>query len=228
LNSPFSHDEVWQELPREIQEQLIEKQMRLFAVDAYRLAREAGLGRRINTIMQTCFFHIASIVPEARALAQIRAAIETSYQKKGSELVRRNLTAIDSALAGLAEVDIPRTATSERRRREVVDPRAPAFVQRVTAAMIAGKGDLLPVSAFPVDGTWPSATSQWEKRGIASEIPVWDESVCIQCNKCALMCPHAAIRAKVYDPACLEGRLPGSRATTIERRSFRASATRFR
>jgi len=203
LNSPHAAEATWQELPREVQEQLIAKQMQLFVVDAYRVAREAGLGRHINTIMQTCFFHITQIVPEERVLALIKDSIEKSYQKKGSELVRRNLLAVDAALAHLARVAVPERASSERGLPALVSPRAPDFVQRITATLLAGKGDLLPVSAFPVDGSWPTATSQWEKRNLASEIPVWDPKLCIQCNKCTLMCPHAAIRAKVYDTALL-------------------------
>ncbi len=221
LNSPYSASRVWQELPREVQEQLIAKRIRMFTVDAYQVAADAGLGRRINTIMQTCFFHIAGIIPTEQALARIKEMIEKSYRKKGGELVRRNLQAVDSALAGLEQVEIPSAANTERQRPPPVAERAPDFVQRVTAAILAGKGDLLPVSAFPVDGTWPTGTSQWEKRNIATEIPVWDQKICIQCNKCALMCPHAAIRAKVYPSEHLEQAPEGFQSDAFKGKEFK-------
>ncbi|HEU5075855.1 MAG TPA: pyruvate:ferredoxin (flavodoxin) oxidoreductase, partial [Polyangiaceae bacterium] len=221
LNSPYAADAVWHELPREVQEQLISKRIQLFVVDAYRVARESGLGRHINTIMQTCFFHITQIVPEDRVLALVKGSIEKSYQKKGSELVRRNLLAVDVALSHLTRVPLPEGASGERMLPPLVSPRAPDFVQRVTATLLAGKGDLLPVSAFPVDGSWPTATSQWEKRNLASEIPVWDSKLCIQCNKCALMCPHAAIRAKVYDPDRLANAPAGFASETYRGLEFK-------
>jgi pyruvate-ferredoxin/flavodoxin oxidoreductase len=158
------------------------------------------MGNRINTVMQTCFFAISGVLPREEAIERIKASIAKSYGKKGAELVARNCAAVDAALAHLHRVAVPARATALRHRPPVVSSEAPEFVQRVTAAMLAGHGDLLPVSAFPPDGTWPTGTSRWEKRNIASEIPVWDTQLCIQCNKCALLCPHAAIRAKVYDP----------------------------
>ena len=205
LNTPYGPDAVWDELPREMQEEIVGKKLRFFVVDAFRIAREAGLKGRINTIMQTCFFAITKTLPPETAIARIKQAISDTYAKRGPEVLKRNFTAVDTALGGLAEVPVPGEATATRRRPPIVATEAPGFVQKVTALMLAGHGDRLPVSAFPVDGTWPTATAQWEKRNIATEIPVWDPAVCIQCNKCALVCPHAAIRAKVFEPARLEG-----------------------
>ncbi len=200
VNSPFGPDEVWDQLPLEVQEQIVEKQLKLYVIDAYSVARDAKMGARINTIMQTCFFAISGILPRDEAIAKIKDAIKKTYGKKGDEVVQLNFNAVDQTLANLHEVTIPDAITATRHRPPIVPEEAPDFVKKVTAMMIAGKGDLLPVSAFPPDGTWPSGTTQWEKRNIALEIPVWDEQLCIQCNKCALVCPHAAIRAKVYAP----------------------------
>jgi len=209
LNAPFPAADVWDRLPRELQQQIIEKRIRFFAIDAYDLARRAGMGTRINTIMQTCFFGIAGILPREEAIAQIKKAIEKTYGKRGPEVVRRNCELVDQALAHLHEIPVPQAANATRTRPPVVAQQAPDFVQRVTAVMLAGKGDLLPVSAFPVDGTWPVGTAKWEKRNLALEMPVWDAKVCIQCNQCAMVCPHAAIRAKVY----AEGAVAGAPAT---------------
>ncbi|HEX5107248.1 MAG TPA: pyruvate:ferredoxin (flavodoxin) oxidoreductase [Vicinamibacterales bacterium] len=205
LNAPYAAGEVWDQLPKEMQEQILEKRIRVFAIDAYDLARRAGMGSRINTIMQTCFFAIAGLLPQDEAIRHIKKAIEKTYGKRGPEVVRRNCEVVDQALAHLHEISVPGAVTAARSRPPLVSERAPDFVQKVTAVMLAGKGDLLPVSAFPVDGTWPVATARWEKRNIAHEIPVWDPKVCIQCNQCALVCPHAAIRAKVYDEGAVAG-----------------------
>jgi pyruvate-ferredoxin/flavodoxin oxidoreductase len=203
LNAPFAADAVWDHLPAEMQQQMVDKRIRFFTIDAYALAKQAGMGGRINTIMQTCFFGISGILPRDEAIAQIKKSIEKSYGKRGPEVVRRNCEVVDLSLANLHEVKVPAAPSASRRRPPLVSERAPDFVQKVTAVMLAGKGDLLPVSAFPVDGTWPMGTAKWEKRNLALEIPVWDAKVCIQCNQCALVCPHAAIRAKVYDEAAL-------------------------
>jgi pyruvate-ferredoxin/flavodoxin oxidoreductase len=205
LNAPFPAADVWDHLPREIQEQMIERKLRFFAIDAYDLAKRAGMGTRINTIMQTCFFAISGLLPRDEAIVYIKKAIEKTYGKRGPEVVRRNCEVVDQALSHLHEIPVPAAVSARHRRPPMVSEQAPDFVQKVTAVILAGKGDLLPVSAFPVDGTWPTATAKWEKRNIALEIPVWDEKVCIQCNQCALVCPHAAIRAKVYDGAALSG-----------------------
>jgi pyruvate-ferredoxin/flavodoxin oxidoreductase len=203
LNAPYGPDAVWDRLPREAQEQIIAKRLRFYAIDALKVARDTGMGGRINTIMQTCFFAVSGVLPREEAIAQIKKAVEKTYARKGEEIVRRNFAAIDATLAHLAEVRVPDAATSVASRRPPVPAAAPDFVRRVTAVIMAGKGDLLPVSAFPVDGTWPTGTTRWEKRTIADEVPVWDPAVCIQCNKCAFVCPHAAIRAKVYEPGRL-------------------------
>ncbi len=198
LNAPYPPDEVFDRLPAEMQEAIVERGLRFHTIDAYRVAREAGMGGRINTIMQACFFAISGVLPRDEAIAQIKKAIEKSYGKRGADVVAKNFAAVDAALAHLHEAFVPAAATAARRRPPLVSDAAPDFVKRVTAMMMAGKGDLLPVSAFPVDGTWPLSTSRWEKRNIGAEIPVWDAAVCIQCNHCTLACPHAAIRAKVY------------------------------
>ena len=205
LNSPYGPDEVWDHLPREVQEAIVSKGLKLHVIDAPKIAKEIGLKGRINTIMQTCFFAITEVIPLQTAIAKIKEAIEETYGKKGGEILRRNFAAVDAALANLKSVKVPAKVTAKYGRPPVVPLGAPDFVQKVTALMIANHGDRLPVSAFPVDGTWPLGTTQWEKRNIALEMPVWDPAICIQCNKCALVCPHAAIRAKVFDPALLEG-----------------------
>jgi pyruvate-ferredoxin/flavodoxin oxidoreductase len=161
------------------------------------------MGGRINTIMQTCFFGISGILPRDEAIAHIKKSIEKTYGKRGPEVVRRNCEVVDLSLAELHEIPVPPTVTATQSRPPLVSQLAPDFVQKISAVMMAGKGDLLPVSAFPVDGTWPVGTAKWEKRNLALEIPVWDTKVCIQCNQCALVCPHAAIRAKVYDESDL-------------------------
>jgi pyruvate-ferredoxin/flavodoxin oxidoreductase len=208
LNAPCETDRVWERLPREVQRQIIDKGIRLYAIDASAVARRVGMGGRINTIMQTCFFAISGVLPHDEAIAQIKRAIEETYSKRGAEVVKRNFEAVDATLAELHEVRVPQSVTAMFGRPPLVSPDAPDFVQRMTAVLLAGKGDLLPVSAFPVDGTWPLGTARWEKRNLALEIPVWDASICIQCNQCALVCPHAAIRAKVYEAAALAGAPP--------------------
>lgn len=205
INSPYSADECWDHLPQEAQEQICEKRLSVYAVNASRIARTAGLGGRINTVMQVCFFSVSGVLPVERAIAAIKNALEHSYGKKGDEVVRRNVQAVDDTLASLQRLTPPESPTSQRRKPPLVPKEAPSLVQTLTAMMLAGQGDSLPVSAFPPDGTWPTATSQWEKRSIAAEIPVWDEAICIQCNKCALVCPHSAIRAKAYPESALEG-----------------------
>ncbi len=220
LNSPYGPDEVWDRLPREVQEQIVAKKLRFYVIDAYKVASDTGMGRRINTVMQTCFFAISGVLPREQAIAKIKESIQRTYGKKGDAVVRKNFAAVDHTLAHLYEVRYPAAATSSLRRPPIVSDEAPDFVQRVTAMMIANKGDLLPVSAFPVDGTWPLGTAKWEKRNIALEIPVWDPVICIQCNKCTLVCPHAAIRAKVYEPALLEHAPPTFKAVAYRAHDF--------
>lgn len=209
LNTPYGPDDVWDTLPKTMQEQIIRKKLKLFVIDGYRVAKETGMGGRFNTIMQTCFFAISGVLPRDKAIESIKNSIKKTYGKKGDEIVRMNFNAVDQTLASLFEVKIPKEATSRLEMAPAVSAEAPAFIRDVTAKIIAGLGDDLPVSAMPVDGTFPSDTARWEKRNIALEIPVWDMTTCIQCNKCALVCPHAAIRVKVYDG----GRLTNMPAT---------------
>lgn len=205
LNAPFEVDAVWTHLPREVQQQIHERKLRVYVIDAYRAAREAGMGGRINTVMQTCFFAISGVLPREQAIAQIKKAIEKTYAKKGAEMVRKNFDAVEGALAHLHELPIPADRVKGRPLPPTVPIEAPDFVKNVTAMILAGRGDLLPVSALPVDGTWPVGTARWEKRNIATEIPVWEPELCIQCNKCAFACPHAAIRAKAFPAESLVG-----------------------
>ena len=208
LNSPHPPEQVWERLPLEAQRTILERELRLFVVDAHRVAEAAGLGGRINTVMQACFFALSDILPHDQALARIKEFIEESYGKRGRAVLERNFAAVDGALAALHEVAVPRETRGELHRLPAVPAIAPEFVQRVTALMLAGKGDLLPVSAMPVDGTFPTGTARFEKRGIAREIPIWDASICIDCALCALVCPHAAIRMKAYEPVRLDGAPP--------------------
>jgi pyruvate-ferredoxin/flavodoxin oxidoreductase len=204
LNSPYRADEVWDRLPLEIQQRIVDLHLDFHVIDAYEVAREAGMGKRINTVMQPCFFALSGVIPPEEAIAAIKASIEKTYARRGRELVERNWAAVDAALGALQRVDVPATATSELRQRPPVPDFAPDFVQRVTARLMAGAGDLLPVSALPVDGTFPTDTAKWEKRKIAQEIPIWDPDICIDCGRCAIYCPHNAIQMKVFEPAALE------------------------
>ncbi|MCC6333314.1 MAG: pyruvate:ferredoxin (flavodoxin) oxidoreductase [Myxococcales bacterium] len=212
LNTHHAPDKAFDYLPREVQQQVLDKRLRFFVIDGFKVAREAGLERYISTVMQVCFFKLSGVLPMEEALEHIRHGVEKAYGKRGSEVVKRNFAAIDAALANLHEAKVPSKLNGALPRPPVVPKEAPDFVQRVTATMMAGKGDLLPVSAFPVDGTWPTGTTQWEKRAIALEIPKWDSAICIQCNKCALICPHAAIRTQLVDPKSL-GEAPKSFVT---------------
>jgi pyruvate-ferredoxin/flavodoxin oxidoreductase len=199
LNAPYGPDEVWAHLPRSVQQTIITKKLKFHTIDAIAVAEKAGLGGRINTVMQTCFFAISGVLPKDEAIAAIKDAIRHTFGRRGEDVVQQNFAAVDSSLAGLHEVPVPAQATSTFDLRLPVPKEAPAFVQNVTAEIIAGRGDALPVSAMPVDGTFPTGTARWERRNIALEIPVWDEKLCIQCGKCVLVCPHAVIRAKVYE-----------------------------
>jgi len=220
LNSPYGPDEVWDKIPCRVQEQIIQKKIKFYVIDAYKVARETGMGVRINTIMQTCFFAISGVLPKDEAIAAIKNTIKKTYGAKGDEIVQKNFEAVDKSLAGLFEVKVPAQATSTIEIPPTVSPKAPQFVQEVTAKIIAGKGDELPVSKFPVDGTFMTGTSRWEKRNIALEIPVWDETVCIQCAKCAMVCPHAAIRIKIYDPKYLANAPATFKAVDARGREF--------
>ena len=221
LNTSYGPDEVWAHLPREVQEQIVAKQLKFYVIDAYAVAKETGMGGRINTIMQTCFFAISGVLPREEAIAQIKKAIEKTYGKRGREVVRRNFEAVDKTLEHLYEVKVPDTVTATYTRPPIIAAEAPEFLQKVTALMMLNKGDLLPVSAFPVDGTWPTGTTKWEKRNLALEIPVWESAICIQCNKCALICPHAAIRAKVYEPENLTNAPATFKSTNFKGADFK-------
>jgi pyruvate-ferredoxin/flavodoxin oxidoreductase len=211
LNSLHGPDEVWQHLPRQVQDQILEKKLRFFVINADRVAGDAGMGGRINTVMQTCFFALSGVLPRDQAIAAIKKAIAKTYGKRGEAVVAKNCAAVDASLARLYEVAVPATATGAHESRPLVPARAPEFVRKVTALMMAGEGDEIPVSLMPADGTYPVGTSQWEKRNIAREIPVWDADMCIQCGKCVLVCPHAVIRAKLTPPDGLAGAPAGFR-----------------
>ena len=203
LNAPYPVDELWDHLPRIVQQQIIDRKLKVYTIDAYAVAAEQGMAGRINTVMQTCFFAISGVLPREEAIAKIKEAIKKTYGKRGEAVVRRNYAAVDATLANLFEMKVPSEVTSTLELPPPVPAEAPAFVQEVTAMMIKGEGDLLPVSALPVDGTYPTATTQWEKRNIALEVPVWDPDVCIQCGKCVYVCPHAVIRSKLVEPELL-------------------------
>ncbi|WP_332735000.1 pyruvate:ferredoxin (flavodoxin) oxidoreductase [Flavihumibacter sp.] len=204
LNAPYDKEELWEKLPRKIQEEIVEKELKFYAINAHAVAREAGMGSRINTILQTCFFAISNILPREEAIAKIKEAIYESYWKKGEAVVQKNYEAVDKTLANLFEIDYSGFEIGNVPLEGMMPDAAPDFVKDVLSKIIAGNGDDLPVSAFPVDGTFPSGTTQWEKRNIADAVPVWDTSLCTQCNKCVMICPHAAIRAKIYDKTLLE------------------------
>src|SRR5579862_4584717 len=204
LNSPFSKDEVWNHLPRQVQEQIISKHAKFYVIDAYQVARDTGMGSHMNTILQVCFFAISKVLPGDQAIEAIRKSIRDTYGRKGDEIVQKNMKAVDETLAHLFEVKVPTELSSTIEMPPPFSPSAPEFERDVLGVIYAGRGDELPVSAFPVDGTFPTGTAKWEKRNLALEIPAWDPNICIQCGKCAMVCPHSVIRIKVYDSKELE------------------------
>ncbi|MDR3274087.1 MAG: pyruvate:ferredoxin (flavodoxin) oxidoreductase, partial [Puniceicoccales bacterium] len=219
LNSVFDADSVWDHLPLEAQKAILEKDISFYVIDAYDVARKCGMGGRINTIMQTCFFAISGILPQDEAIAKIKSSIQKTYGKKGQDVVNQNFAAVDSTLAHLAKVTDKHDLNGIQRSL-AVSGTAPKFVQDVIAKMLVNEGDDLPVSAFPLDGVWPSATSQYEKRNIAREVPVWSPDVCIQCNKCVSICPHAAIRSKYYEQSKLAGANEGFKSADFRSRDI--------
>jgi pyruvate-ferredoxin/flavodoxin oxidoreductase len=212
LNTSLAPEKVWASLPREVQARLVEQRCRLFVIDGYSVSEQAGLGRRINTVMQICFFSLSNVLPLDEAVQHIRRSIEETWGKRGPEVVKRNVAALEASLSALHEIPVPNEISSSRARRAAVPAQATDFVQRVTRLLLEGRGDELPVSAFPPDGTWPSGTSQFEKRALALEIPIWQPDVCVQCNFCSMVCPHAAIQTKVFDPAQLANAPPSFRS----------------
>jgi pyruvate-ferredoxin/flavodoxin oxidoreductase len=218
LNSPYGPDEVWDKLPRRVQEQIIEKQTPFYVIDAAKVALDSGMGNRTNTIMQTCFFAISGVLPRDQAIEKIKNSIKKTYMKKGEEVVRKNFEAVDNTLANLHRVEVPGSVSSTREIPPTVPARAPEFVQKVTARMMAGHGDQLPVSALPVDGTYPTGTTAWEKRNIALFVPVWEEDICIQCGNCSFVCPHSVIRSKFYNESHLESAPASFKSAPIDAR----------
>ncbi len=220
LNSVYGPDEVWDQLPRKVQERIVEKKLSFYVIDGYKVAREAGMGNRINTVMQTCFFAISGVLPKDKAIEKIKGAIKKTYMKKGEEVVQKNFQAVDQTLANLYQVDVPSRVTSKREMPPAVPAQAPEFVQNVTAMMMAGKGEQLPVSALPVDGTYPTGTTRWEKRNVSQFVPIWEPEICIQCGNCSFVCPHSVIRAKFYDEAKLESAPQAFKTAPIDARGF--------
>jgi pyruvate-ferredoxin/flavodoxin oxidoreductase len=215
LNCPYEPDEVWDALSRPAQEKILDKRIELYAIDAGRIAREAGLARRTNTVLQTCFFAISGVLEREQAIEAIKASIRKTYGKRGEEVVNRNIEAVDQSLAGLHRVPVPERVSSTWEARELVPVDAPEFVRGVTATMMAGRGDELPVSALPVDGTYPSGTTKYEKRNISDFVATWDSELCIQCGNCSFVCPHSVIRSRYYEPSELDGAPAGFRSAPL-------------
>src|ERR1700690_93297 len=213
LNSPYSTEETWSKLPRKVQEQLIAKKARFFVIDAYSVARDTGMGSRMNTILQVCFFAISKVLPGDEAIEAIRKSIRDTYGRKGEDIVQKNMQAVEETLAHLHEVKTPAQVTSTLELTEPFSANAPDFERNVLGTIYENRGDELPVSAFPIDGTFPTGTAKWEKRNLALELPVWDTDICIQCGKCAMVCPHSVIRIKVYDSKQLESAPPTFKST---------------
>jgi pyruvate-ferredoxin/flavodoxin oxidoreductase len=220
LNSPHGPETVWDFLPRPVQQQIIDKKLKFFVIDATRVAQDVGLKNRANTVLQTCFFALSGVLPRAQAIAHIKTSIRKAYGGKGEEIVQQNFNAVDGTLANLHEVTVPAAVTSTLERPPPVPAHAPAFVRHVTARMFEGLGDLIPVSRMPVDGTFPSGTAAWEKRNIADEVPVWETDLCIQCGQCSFVCPHSVIRAKYYDAAQLAAAPDGFKSARVNARGY--------
>ncbi|WP_353930264.1 pyruvate:ferredoxin (flavodoxin) oxidoreductase [Okeanomitos corallinicola TIOX110] len=219
LNSPYSVDEVWKNLPLKVQQQIIDKNLKVYAINAGQVAKNSGMGRRINTIMQVCFFKLAGVLPETEAIAKIKQAIEKTYGKKGADVVNMNLKAVDNTLENLYPVKVGKVKSIPEKTKSL-QPNIPEFVDKVLGKIMVWEGDDLPVSALPADGTFPTATAKWEKRNVAEEIPVWEEDICVQCGKCVMVCPHAAIRAKAYEADKLANAPATFKSTDAKDKSF--------
>ena len=216
LASPYSAEEVWDHMPDKVEQQIIDKKIKFYVIDAIALAHDLGLGARINTIMQTCFFYISGVLPQDKAIDALKYAIKKTYGKKGDEIVRMNNVAVDGAVAKLQEVTVPTAVAGKITMPSTVPADAPDFIRNVTAKLMQQKGDDLPVSAMPIDGTWPTATTKYEKRNIAVDIPEWNTELCIQCGQCSLVCPHAAIRIKAYGDEVLTGAPTGFKSVSAK------------
>ncbi len=220
LNSPHPADVVWDNLPRVVQQKLVDKAMTMYVIDAYTVARANGMGTRINTVMQTCFFAVSGVLPREQAIESIKTAIEKTYRRKGSDVVRRNFAAVDDTLAHLQSVVIPATVSSSLELPPMVPKHAPTFVQRVTAPLMAGQGDALAVSELPVDGTFPVGTAAWEKRNVSDTVASWEPDLCIQCGNCSLVCPHGVIRSRFYNASLLQPAPSTFKSAPIDARGF--------
>ena len=220
LNSPYPEEEVWDKIPLEVQQEIIDKKIKFFAINAYQIARDTGLGVRINTVMQTAFFLLSKVLPEDVAIEKIKQFIEKSYGTRGEEILRQNNEAVDLAIKSIQEIKVPAKAEGTVRKKDAVSKNAPEFVREVTAKIIAQEGDSVPVSAFQPDGTFPSGTTRWEKRNIAQEIPEWDPDTCIQCGNCTFICPHAVIRSKIYPPELLNDAPEGFKSADSKIKTF--------
>ena len=227
LNTPYGADEIWGKLPRVYQEHIVHKKLKVYVIDAVKVARDSGMGGRINTVMQVCFFAISGVLPRAKAIEAIKDSIKKTYGRKGDEIVQMNLKAVDNTLAHLHEVKVSARVENGIELPPPVSKEAPVFVRDVLGEIIAGRGDLLPVSKLPCDGTFPTATARWEKRNIALEIPVWDSAVCIQCGKCTMVCPHGVIRAKVYDAKTLAAAPSTFKSTDAKDREWKELGLKY-
>ncbi|AKG24345.1 pyruvate:ferredoxin (flavodoxin) oxidoreductase [Calothrix sp. 336/3] len=221
VNSPYGAETVWEKLPRDVQEEIISKKLKFYVINASQVAKNSGMGGRINTIMQVCFFALAGVLPQDEAIAKIKQAIEKTYGKKGADVVQKNIQAVDNTLENLHKVDIPSTVTSKISKSALVAEHAPSFVRDVLGKMMAWQGDDLPVSALPVDGTFPTGTAKWEKRNIAEEIPGWNTDICVQCSKCVMVCPHGAIRSNIYPEGELQTAPPSFKSILAKDKDFR-------
>jgi pyruvate-ferredoxin/flavodoxin oxidoreductase len=219
LNSPYDADTVWENLPLKVQQQILIKNLKVYTINASQVAKNSGMGNRINTIMQVCFFALAGVLPEKEAIAKIKQAIEKTYGKKGTEVVHKNLKAVDNTLENLHEIEIPLIQIGNKENYQLAINK-PKFVENVLDKIMVWEGNNLPVSALPADGTFPTGTAKWEKRNVAEEIPVWDSDICVQCGKCVMVCPHAAIRAKVYQPSELVNAPIAFKSTNAKDKSF--------